>query len=418
MNKSGSIFGGTLLIAGTCIGAAMLGLPVITGIAGFVPSTVMFVVGWLFMMSTGLLLLEVNIWLGESTGIVSMAQKTLGRPGKIAAWALFLFLFYSLMVAYISASGALVVRGLADITGKTLPQWVGSLLFIGFFGSFVYRGTRSVDLFNRFLMLGLVVAYGILVWIGTPHVNKEYLSHHNFNYAFFSLPVVIIGFGFHNIVPTLAEYFKGDRKRLFRTVLLGSTITLLIYLLWEWIIVGTVPLEGAGGLIEALAQGKSTTEALRATAGKSLVVSAAQYFALFALVTSFLGVALSFVDFLSDGLHVSKTRWGSLLLIALVLVPPFIFGLVYQDIFLKALQYAGGFGAVVLFGVMPALMVWNSRYRCKVASKPLVPGGRPVLLLIIVFAFTVVGLELAQELGWSPLPSEAEILPGTEEILD
>jgi tyrosine-specific transport protein len=42
MNKPGSIFGGVLLIAGSCIGAGMLGLPIITGIAGFFPSLLMF----------------------------------------------------------------------------------------------------------------------------------------------------------------------------------------------------------------------------------------------------------------------------------------------------------------------------------------------------------------------------------------
>ncbi len=78
----GSVFGSALLIAGCCIGAAMLGLPVLTALAGFQPSVVMFVIAWLFMTTTGLLLTEVNIAFGDKAGIVTMAERTLGRREK------------------------------------------------------------------------------------------------------------------------------------------------------------------------------------------------------------------------------------------------------------------------------------------------------------------------------------------------
>ena len=49
-SSKGSVFGGILLVAGSCIGSAMLGLPVLTGLAGFAPSVAMFVICWLFMV--------------------------------------------------------------------------------------------------------------------------------------------------------------------------------------------------------------------------------------------------------------------------------------------------------------------------------------------------------------------------------
>ena len=42
------IIGGTLLVAGTAIGAGMLALPVLTGMAGFVPSLFLFLHSSLF----------------------------------------------------------------------------------------------------------------------------------------------------------------------------------------------------------------------------------------------------------------------------------------------------------------------------------------------------------------------------------
>ncbi|NGX44712.1 MAG: hypothetical protein K1060chlam3_00887, partial [Candidatus Anoxychlamydiales bacterium] len=38
--QPGSVLGGMLLIAGSCIGAGMLGLPVLLGLTGFFPSII------------------------------------------------------------------------------------------------------------------------------------------------------------------------------------------------------------------------------------------------------------------------------------------------------------------------------------------------------------------------------------------
>ena len=90
--KAGSLLGGILLIAGSCIGAGMLALPVVTGVGGFVPSIAIFLFTWLFMSTTGLLLLEANLTLGYDLSLISLAQKTLGSVGKAGCWLLFLFL--------------------------------------------------------------------------------------------------------------------------------------------------------------------------------------------------------------------------------------------------------------------------------------------------------------------------------------
>ena len=93
IEKKGSVFGSALLVGGTCIGAGMLGMPVVSAMAGFVPSVVMFICSWLFMLITGLLVLEVTLWFSKGVNIITMAGKTLGRAGQLLGWCLFLFLF-------------------------------------------------------------------------------------------------------------------------------------------------------------------------------------------------------------------------------------------------------------------------------------------------------------------------------------
>lgn len=389
-NRKGSLLGGMLLVAGCCIGAGMLGLPVLSGQAGFLPSVAMFFVCWIFMVCTGLLLLEVNLWYGGDINIITMATRTLGRPGKIVSWLVFLFLFYSLMVAYVAASGLLITDFIRAATGYYLHSNLGGLLFCLLFGLLLYLGTGAIDWFNRLLMFGLLISYVSLVAVGVSHVKPEFLAHHDWASVTLVIPAVIVSFGFHNLVPSLTTYFQSDIKSLKWSIILGSAIPLLIYLIWEWIILGIVPLPD---FKVALNQGEIATEALKNAVGASWVVDVAQAFAFFAIVTSFLSVSLSFADFLADGLNIKKTPQGKVILALLVLVPPFVCALLYPTIFLIALNTAGGFGAVILFGILPALMVWRGRYSQELGRPQLVPGGKPLLVLIIAFAAWIVILQ-------------------------
>ena len=106
--KGNPVLGGALLVAGSCIGAAMLAMPLRAGFAGYIPSSVAFFICWVFMLTTALMLVEVNVHIGQGCSLVSMADKTLGRWGKICTWFLFLCLFYALMVAYSFESGLLL----------------------------------------------------------------------------------------------------------------------------------------------------------------------------------------------------------------------------------------------------------------------------------------------------------------------
>lgn len=372
----------------------MLGLPVLASSAGFQPSSVMFILVWLFMACTGLLLLEVNLWFDEQVSIVTMAEKTLGRWGKSCAWGLFLFLFYSLMVAYVVGSGFLVSTLAQEIGGILISPWIGSVCITVLFGALVYRGTAEVDLFNRFLMLGLIVTYVLMIGLGLPHVQMGLLRHTNWGASTLVIPAMVISFGYHNLIPTLRDYMHSDVKRLRIIILVGSALPLVAYLFWQGVVLGLVPPKAFEGAIE---EGQLVTRVLRDSIGSSWVTDLVEYFAFFAIVTSLLTVALSFVDFLADGLHIEKKPKGKVLLCGMVLIPPFLFAMLYPKIFLVALGYAGSFGAVALFGILPAMMVWAGRYRQHRQGSPLLPGGKYTLALVLFFSFAFMALHFAHE---------------------
>lgn len=392
--STGKVFGATLLVTGCCIGAAMLGLPLLTALGGFTPTLLLFTLCWLFMATTGLLLLEVNLSFKEEVNIVTMATRTLGTFGKIASWGLFTFLFYSIMVAYVSGIGQLLADFVEESLHVVIPEWSGALGVCAFFSLLLAMGTGTVDRCNRLLMVGLITSYCVLVVLGGAHVNLTNLSHVDWSASLLAIPAMIISFGYHNLIPSLTTYLNRDVKKIRFAIIVGSLIPLVVYLLWEWVILGLVPVEGEGGFREALGQGDLATRALRRAVGASWIVNLAEYFAFFSVITSLLSVALSFVDFLSDGLHIKKKGTGTPFLVALTLTPPFVCSLLYPKIFLVALSYAGAFGAVLLFGVLPVLMVWLGREKKQAEWPTLVPGGKGTLISIFLFSLAVVTLEL------------------------
>lgn len=50
---------------------------------------------------------------------------------------------------------------------------------------------------------------------------------------------------------------------------------------------------------------------------------------------------------------------------ALTLGPPFLLSLTFPDLFFSALDFAGTYGVLTLFGLLPVAMAWSERYEVK-----------------------------------------------------
>lgn len=380
MKSIGSLIRGTLLVAGTSIGGGMLALPVLTGQVGFYPSLLIYLACCLFMTITGLLFLEIALWMDPDANIISMAERTLGGWGKAAAWGLYLFLFYCLTLAYIVGMGDIVVEAFKD--RFPLKEWQGELLFLLFFAPLVYAGARVVGRFNLFLMLGLGISFIVFILLGFSHVRHELLLTTNWSKLWTALPITFIAFAYQGVIPTLVTYMHRDVRKIRLAIIIGSFLPLITYTLWQWLILGIVP---ADGLAEAVEKGQNAVQPLKAVLNNSSVYIVGQYFAFFALVTSFLGVSLGLVDFLADGLKVKKTPSGKLALCLLIFAPPMLFAFTHPHVFLIALDYAGGFGSALLLGLMPVIMVWSGRYQMGLKGQYSVAGGKGLLLVLILF---------------------------------
>lgn len=393
--KPGSLFGGALLITGSCVGAGMLGLPVLTGLAGFFPALCMFFLAWGFMTLTALLLVEAGSWFPHRTNLLSIVSFSLGKNGKIVCWITYLFLFYALLTAYISATGSLVSSFFLEFFNIGIPPELGSICLVVIFGGVVYAGTRTVDLWNRVLMAAKIVFFLILVNIGAKYVRSDLLLQNQPARAVFALPILIISFGFHNMIPTLVDYMHGNAKRVKQAILLGSLFAFVIYVIWEILVLGIVPVEGENGLLAAFRLDKEGAQALSSVLHLPSIGIVAQGLAFFAILTSFLAQALSLMHFLSDGLKLSTRKQESPTVCFLTMTPPLVLTLLYPKLFFLALDFAGGICAVALFGVLPALIVFRGRKKHRPDHSYTVRGGNTLLWILSAFSIAIFLFEIA-----------------------
>lgn len=382
--------GGILLVAGTAIGAGMLALPVAMGKSGFIPSLAVFFLFWICMTYTALLMLEVNTWTGAGTNLITMARSTLGLFGAAISWSAYLFLLYALLTAYIAGSGSI----LSDLLQTSFPSWYYALPLVLLFATLLFSGMRPFEYLNRFLIAGLAITYICMVVLLMPHISLSKLERANWPSLFLSLSIVATSFGYHIVIPSLYRYLEGDSLRLQRTLLIGSTIPLAVYILWQMLALGIIPLDGPNGLLQGYLQGANGVHLLTPTLDNAFLALLAQLFSFCAIITSFLGVALSLHDFLADGLTIERTLRGKTLLLLLTFAPPLFIAAMDPTVFLTALEWAGTFGVVLLLILLPALMVWRGRYMQGRPANYRVPGGKPALVAVIAFACLVIVLEI------------------------
>ena len=118
------------------------------------------------------------------------------------------------------------------------------------------------------------------------------------------------------------------------------------------------------------------------------------HLALFAIITSTIGVAFSLVDFLGDGFKVKRTGIIRIALTLLTFAPPLIFALIDPTIFDKALSLAGGFGEAFLNGFLPVWLVALGRYKLKLKGSSQLGGGLKFLGLLMLISVLVALFEI------------------------
>ena len=400
MNKT---LGSTLITSGTMIGAGMLAMPLTSAGIGFTFTVVLLVLLWILLTYSALLFVEVYQTAEHDAGIGTLAAQYFGRPGRIVATSVLMIFLYALLSAYVTGGGAILASTLPDFATPDLKMKGSILAFTIFFGIFVAIGTSFVDALNRFLFIAMIAALFIVLGLMIPEIKIDNLMAMPIDKALLisASPVFFTAFGFHGSIPTLNKYLEGDIKALRFSIIMGSAITLVGYILWQFSTHGVL---SQTRFLEILNQDPTLNgliEAVRVITGSTIITAIVKIFSALALITSFLGVALGLLECIDDLLkrafNISANR---LSLGFLTFLPPLLFAFFYPEGFILALGYAGqmfAFYAVVL----PAALVWKARHQHP--NLPYrVPGGSGVLLFASILGTIIVCIPFLIKLGVLP----------------
>jgi tyrosine-specific transport protein len=392
MNRK--IIGSILMLLGTCIGAGMIAIPVASAHENFTMNILLLVAAWFIMTVGAFAILEVNLWHKPGSNLITMAQSTLGGWGKIVTWLLYLLLMYSLICAYLSGASD-IVQALLSYIHIDISRWLATVIALVILGSIVIRGIKTVDMTNRSLMSIKLLAYLVVVIAIMPYVHSHLLTQGDLIFHNSAFLVMFTSFGYATSIPTVREYLNTSRRTITWVVLAGSTLPLIVFSLWLFVIQGLIPRSGADGLV-AIAQSGNTNSMLM-TSVSQLVHSvwlgyAAKLFISICAITSFLGISIGLTDFIADGIKKTKQGWNSVLVHAISFLPPLAIVLLAPHIFIEALTYAG-IWCVILLIVMPLLMLYSGRHHKALSDHHILPGGRGLLLFLLVIAMLLLVIQ-------------------------
>lgn len=398
---SSKIFGSTLIIAGTTIGAGMLALPLASAGIGFSISLMIMVSLWALMAFTALLMVEVHQEAQSNATLHTLAKQILGPRGKLIASFSMLFLFYALCAAYIAGGGAQFATRVTQWFGVQVDGALATTLFTLLVATIVTIGTSTVDKVNRVLFTLKIVAMVAVLFFLAPNVSQAYLLSMPLEQGLVvaSIPVIFTSFGFHGSIPAIVRYLDGDTGSLRKAVLFGSLIPLVIYIFWQIVTLGVVKQDdllansALSGLIAQLA----------ITVHQSQLGTLVGVFADLALLTSFLGVSLGLFEFLVDTLKKQQGNSNRVIAAVVTFTPPLGFALFYPQGFITALGYAA-IALTILAIFLPVAMV-NKVRKQNPQRAYRVAGGQVSLLLtggvgvLIVTAQLLISLGLLPSLG-------------------
>jgi len=240
-SKKRKFFSTAFTLTGTIIGAGILGLPYIFAQAGFF-------IGLFWLVFLGLVMILINLYLGEITlrtkethQLPGYSSKYLGRWGRKAMSIAIVFGIYSALVAYIIGEGQSLSKLLFENFEYSLFFGIAFWVLMTSFLS--KSGVRRLKNFEFWGVISVIFIIFIVSFLLLPDVQmKNITSLDSFGIFNIFLPFGVVLFallGFDS-VPEMRLEIGDERKMLKGAILLGGLIPVVLYILFSFVFVGVL----------------------------------------------------------------------------------------------------------------------------------------------------------------------------------
>ncbi|OOF78698.1 tryptophan permease [Rodentibacter caecimuris] len=408
--KSPSLLGGAMIIAGTAIGAGMLANPTSTAGVWFIGSILVLVYTWFCMMTSGLMILEANLHYPTGSSFDTIVKDLLGNGWNVINGVSVAFVLYILTYAYITSGGGITQNLLNQLLSSSesaveIGRTFGSLIFCIVLAAFVWLSTKAVDRFTTVLIGGMVIAFFLSTAGLLGSVKAEVLfntlaqgEQQYLPYLLTALPVCLVSFGFHGNVPSLVKYYHRDGNRVMKAIFIGTGLALIIYILWQFAIQGNLPRAEFAPVIEKGGDVSALLEALHKYIETDYIAVILNFFAYMAIASSFLGVTLGLFDYIADLCKFDDSVMGRTKTTLVTFLPPLLLSLQFPYGFVIAIGYAG-LAATIWAAIVPALLAKASRKKFPNTTYK-VYGGNLMIGFIILFGVLNIVAQVGANLGW------------------
>ncbi len=223
-------------LSGTIIGAGILGLPYVFSQSGFLIG-----VFWLFIL--GMILLLVNLYLGEITlrtksihQLPGYAEKYLGKGGKWLMFGSMAFGIYSALLAYLIGEGQSFSQLFFGDFSYSLHFAIGFWFFMTLLLRKGLKELKQIEFWGVLAIIGIIL---VMFLRFLPGINSSNLIYSDFSNFFLPFGVVIFALLGFTSIPELRQEIKGQEKLLKKAIFVGALIPVILYLLFSFIFVGT-----------------------------------------------------------------------------------------------------------------------------------------------------------------------------------
>jgi tyrosine-specific transport protein len=319
--------------------------------------------------------------------IFSLVRQCFGNTAGFLTGLLFLLLIKATLIAQLSKVGVLLEE--IDILNLGLNRGLCTILF-----SFIVATTclvgkqRSIERINDVLTSTMLLSFASVVALASRSGwSLDGLNHINYKSLFPSVgggespwvvPIFIQLLLYNEVVPLISDRL-GDEKKVRRAILFGSSVPLLMCLIWTCIALGIVPYDqslfdcrSSNAIYDPLSRLGERVLTKGGFIGNLFLVSV-NIMAGSAICTTVFGSILATIQYLDDVIANSfgerrgrNNRISKIAKHAFAIIPSVCIAVLgSKELYYHATAFAGEFPCCSLFGLLPPLCNLRLRWAQK-----------------------------------------------------
>ena len=418
-------------MAGITVGGGFLALPTVVAPTGFYPSAMALVGVWAFLGAEAWTVVHVLCQIQQqiqkeeeeeeeeeedddattntvlSPGMAAAARHTFGKVGEVVCTLLLVTVVEATLVSQISRAGLMLQNPSLYRYGCAFAAL--SMGAIVFGPTCVDRRERITTLLNS-VMTGIFSIMAVLLFLcGVPSADWSRLaSVQNYKGLPHVIPTFLQLLVYGEILPTACSFLNYDKSAIRWAIGLGSVLPLVLEIGWAALGIGLSPASVGSSIRDPVAL-------LLHQAGPIQVPLFC--LALSAILTTILGSYLALDSCLADVRRsASSSRWNKSRWISAgsIIGPALAIASVSPSLFLQAIDFAGSYPVLLLWGVGPPLMAWrlkSKRQTEKNANTLINRGSLPTWWIATLFTISLALF------GMSALPDMVRIAASASGIV-